>query len=79
MMMQASAMPGRPWLKQRQSVAFLSLMGRLRPGVSIEQARRRWIAMLTFEKPSFFWSAVSRRVISNYWPRSNPIGQSAEA
>jgi predicted permease len=39
MMMQAAVMPGRPWLSQRKNVAFLSVMGRRKPGVTEQQAR----------------------------------------
>ena len=37
--MQASVMPGRPWLAQRKNISFLSLMGRRKPGVTEGQAR----------------------------------------
>jgi len=39
MMMQASVMPGRPWLNQRKNVAFVSAMGRRKPGVTEDQVR----------------------------------------
>jgi predicted permease len=39
MMMQASVMPGRPWLKQRKNVAFVSAMGRRKPGVTEDRIR----------------------------------------
>jgi len=39
MMMQASVMPGRPWLNQRKNVAFISAMGRRKPGVTEDRAR----------------------------------------
>ncbi len=66
MMMQASAMPGRPWLKQRQSVSFLYLMGRLKPGVSVEQARAAvtvlWRQILTDEQGDKLTDDLKRRI-----------------
>ena len=54
MMMQASVMPGRPWLRQRQNVSFLNIMCRLKPGVTLEQARASvttlWRQILTDER-----------------------------
>ncbi len=38
MMMQAQAMPGREWLKPR-GIGWLRVVGRLKPGVSVAQAR----------------------------------------
>ena len=66
MMMQASAMPGRPWLRQRQNVAFLNLMGRLKPGVSIEQAQASvtvlWRQILTQEQGDHLTEDQKRRI-----------------
>jgi putative ABC transport system permease protein len=66
--MQASVMPGRPWLAQRKNVAFLSLMGRRKPGVTEGQARAAvltlWHQILIDEEGSQITEARRRQLMN---------------